>query len=147
MKKTFLTLMLCLVAAGAMMLTSCKKEENTPNNNNNNQTEQEASIIGHWHINNATQQDPYNTVDYTVVLGYEFQLIFQEDGTLITTNGTYDNEMQYVMDGNKRVGFVQSPGMDPLWYNILELSDNKLTLQNGEIADGQTTMYFDRVND
>lgn len=137
--------MLCLVAAGAMMFSSCKKEDEPDNNYPNDNTE--ATIIGHWLIDNATQQDAYNLVDYTPILGHEFQLIFHEDGSLLTTNGTHESEMQYVMDGNEKVGFVQAPGLEPQWYNILELTNKKLTLQNGEIENGQTTMYFNRVND
>ncbi|MCQ2297539.1 MAG: hypothetical protein MJZ51_02835 [Bacteroidales bacterium] len=147
MKKTFLTLMLSLVAAGALMLSSCKKDDLNNNGSSSNNDNTEATIIGHWLIDNATQQDAYNLVDYTPILGYEFQLIFREDGTLLTTNGVHDSEMQYVMDGDKRVGFVQVAGMEPQWYNIIELTNKTLTLQNGEIETAQTTMYFNRVND
>lgn len=145
MKKTFLILMLSLVAAGALMMTSCKKEDQT--NNNGNQTEGEATIIGHWRLDHAIQKDEYNEVDYGMILGGEkFQLTFKEDGTLITSNGTYDSEMQYEYDGD-HVSFIQVPGQPGIVYDILELTPTKLTLQNGEIATGQTTMWFVRVND
>lgn len=135
MRKQIFRLMLCLVAAGAMMMSSCKKEEGND--------DQKSSIIGHWKIDHATQYVSGNEIDYTPFLGQNFQLIFKEDGTLITTDGTNDNPMQYVMEGD-RVGFIQAPGLDPVWYDILTLTEKELTIESGAGTEYVTDMYFNR---
>ena len=146
MKNLKFSFLLCLLLGLSVAFVSCEKPEPEPE-----QPEQpviddpvvEVSIIGHWKLYNAMQVTPLNQSDATNFYGTNFQLIFEEDGTLITTNGTNSTQMQWALDGDQ-LSFIQAEGMDPILYTVRKLTVDTLSIENGTGTDFVTTMNFVR---
>lgn len=137
MKKNTFSLLLCLFLCLGMTLVSCDKPEPE-------EPDVTYSIIGHWKLDNAFQETPYNHVDMTNMYGQNFQLIFKEDSTLITTDGINETEMQWTLNGDQ-LGFIQAAGMAPVMYTVLKLTKDSLSIENGSGTDYVTTMNLHRV--
>lgn len=151
MKKFFF----CLVASLFVAFAACEKTpEGTPEGNdsipggieNPDGPAITASILGHWQLDQAIQNANGNDVDITNFYGIEFPLYFEEDGTLITSDGINQNPMQWTMDGDQ-LGFIQVPGSPAVMYTIKRLSDTQLIIENGTGTDYVTVMTLHRVND
>lgn len=139
----------CLLACMFLMFSSCQKDPVTPNDNNNTETGGEepaitASILGHWKLDSAIQNANGNDIDITNFYGIEFHLIFEEDGTLITTDGINENPMQWSLDGDQ-LAFIQAPGLAPVMYLVKTLSETQLIIENGAGTDYVTVMTLHRV--
>lgn len=149
MKKIIFSFLLCLLFGLCVALVSCEKPE--PDPVQPEQPEQpviddpveEVSIIGHWKLYSAMQVTPLNQSDATNFYGTNFQVIFEEDGTLITTNGVNSTQMQWALDGDQ-LSFIQAEGMDPVLYSVLKLTADTLSIENGAGTDFVTTMNFIR---
>lgn len=148
MKQLRILLVAFLVCMGLSMI-SCGKEDNTTpivndtTNNNDTIVPEQPSILGTWGLVCATQYTPYNTIDYTNIYGTDFTLIFEEDGTLITTNGTSTTNMAWELEGDK-LGFIQAPGLDPVMYTINALTADSLAIEHGTGTDYVTVMELRR---
>lgn len=153
MKKKFSFAAVCLLALMAMIAVSCHKEDDyTPVTNDTtvaNDTvpdtpEPTPSILGKWKLDSAIQNVSGNEIDITNFYGYEFFLTFLEDGTLITSDGINDVEMQWTLDGDQ-LGFIQVPGAAPVMYLVEVLDTERLVIVNGAGSDYVTTMTLHRV--
>lgn len=153
MKKIFY----CLLACMFLMFGSCQKEAivddntnvtDTATNDDNTGGEEDltASILGHWKLDSAIQDADGNEIDITNFYGLEFHLYFQEDGTLITSDGNNEVPMQWTLDGNQ-LGFIQVPGADPVMYLIRELTETQLVIENGTGTNYVTVMTLHRVEE
>lgn len=150
MKKNLLAYLFSLMACVCMLLASCDKPE--PIVPGPGEEEQEGggqdtvatySILGHWNLDYSTQEVSGNLIDNTAFYGVNFQLTFEEDGTLIVADAYNTTEMQWSLDGDQ-LAFIQAPGMDPVMYTVKELSAEKLIMENGAGTDYVTTLYMHR---
>lgn len=155
MKKSTFSLLLCLLMGMTMAFISCEKPEPEPdpipvpepvqptNDDPDPEPVVEYSILGHWKMVSAFQVTPNNQADITNMYGTNFQLIFEEDGTLITTDGIHSVEMRWTLNGNQ-LAFIQAEGMEPVLYTVLNLTSDSLSIENGTGTDIVTTMDFIR---
>lgn len=149
MKKHTFSFALFIMMSLGLMLSSCEKEPGlTPNSEiptkpNSSEPDMYFSIIGHWRLDKATQLANGNEVDMTNFYTQNFQLIFLEDGTLITSDGINESEMQWTLDGDQ-LSFIQAPGIDPVMYIVRVLTDTSLSIENGTGTEYITTMDFHR---
>lgn len=139
----------CLMASMFLMIGSCQKDPVTNNDNNNTEAgggehNTTASILGHWKLDSAIQNAGGNDIDITNFYGVEFHLIFEEDGTLITTDGINENPMQWSLEGDQ-LAFIQVPGADPVMYLVKVLTDTQLVIENGTGTEYVTVMTLHRV--
>lgn len=147
MKKNLLAYLFSLMACVCMLLASCDKPEpivpGPGDEEGQDTTVVTYSILGHWALDSAMQNVGGNNIDVTAFYGTNFQLTFEEDGTLITSDGINEVPMQWNKEGDQ-VGFIQAPGMDPVMYTVKELSAEKLIMENGAGTDYVTTLYMHR---
>lgn len=151
MRKVFVFAAFCLVATLGLMVSSCGKEEEplTPVVDDTTADtipvtpENTPTIIGVWHMIEATQDVQGNVVDMINFYGENFCLTFMEDGTLITSDGINDAQMQWTLEGNQ-LGFIQAPGAPAVMYELRELTDERLVIVNGVGTGIETTMIFER---
>lgn len=101
-----------------------------------------ATLLGHWSLTDANQLAGGNFVDMTSWYN-NFQLIFEADGTLITTDNINTTEMGWTYV-NGIVGFIQVPGMPAIDYHIMYISADSLSLQDQRDPNYITTMNFKR---
>lgn len=101
-----------------------------------------ATLLGHWILTDANQLAGGNFVDMTSWYN-NFQLIFEADGTLITTDNISTTEMGWTY-ANGIVGFIQVPGMPAIDYHIMYISADSLSLQDQRDPNYITTMNFKR---
>lgn len=137
----------CLMACMFLMLGSCQKDPVNNNDNTENGGEEPnitASILGHWKLDSAIQTVGGNDIDITNFYGVEFHLIFEEDGTLITTDGINENPMQWALEGDQ-LAFIQAPGLDPVMYLVKKLNKTQLIIENGTGTEYVTVMTLHRV--
>lgn len=154
MKKNSLPLLLCLLMGLCMAFVSCEKPEPDPEPVPVPEPEQpviddpvvEYSIIGNWKMVSAIQITPNNQADITNMYGTNFQLIFEEDGTLITTDGINSAEMRWMLNDNQ-LAFIQAEGAEPVLYTLLSLTSDSLSIENGTGTDVVTIMNFVRLVD
>lgn len=142
---------LCFVALMGLSLAACHKDDvvvpepnDTTNVTDTIPEEPTYSIIGTWKLDSATQDVSGNLIDITPFYGEEFYLTFREDGELITSDGTNEVSMDWVMEGDQ-VGFIQAPGLDPVMYTVATLTADSLVLVNGEGTGYVTTMNLHRI--
>lgn len=141
MKRYLKTLAICFVATFGIMFSSCDKEpENNGNDDNNGQ--QTASIIGNWLADRVIQNPGEHQVDMTNWYS-NFQLTFEEDGTLIVNDGINETAMQWTLDGDN-LAFIQAPGVDPVTYIVQELTQTKLVMVHGTGTDYVTVWELHR---
>lgn len=141
----------CLMACMFLVFGSCQKDPIETNTNTNNSSETggedsdiTASILGHWQLDEAIQTANGTDIDITNFYGIEFHLYFEEDGTLITSDGINQNPMQWSLDGDQ-LAFIQVPGADPVMYLVKTLTDTQLIIENGTGTDYVTVMTLHRV--
>lgn len=151
MKKLLCFALLCLAATMGMMVASCQKEDVvTPSVTDSTDTtpdvpEPTFTIIGHWGLDQAVQYVGENEIDITPFYGEGFQLTFSEDGTLLVSDSlNNETEMTWTLDGDQ-LGFIQAPGLDPVMYTVIELTADKLVLENGTGTDYVTVMTLHRM--
>lgn len=101
-----------------------------------------ATLLGHWIATDVNQLAGGNFVDMTSWYS-NFQLIFEADGTLITTDNINTTEMGWTY-ANGIVGFIQVPGMPAIDYHIMYISADSLSLQDQRDPNYITTMNFKR---
>lgn len=153
MKKILGFAILCFVATMGLMTASCQKEEaiepivTDSNNDTTPDTPPEPvyTIIGHWELDAAIQEVGENQIDITPFYGEHFYLTFEEDGTLITSDGMNNVEMTWTLDGDQ-LGFIQVPGADPVMYTVTELTAETLVIVNGIGTGYVTTMNLHRID-
>lgn len=104
-----------------------------------------ATLLGHWILTDANQLAGGNFVDMTAWYN-NFQLIFEADGTLITTDDINTTEMGWTY-ANGIVGFIQVPGMPAIDYHIMHISADSLSLQDQRDPNYITTMNFIRYEE
>lgn len=152
MKKNLFTYLFCLLACTCMTLASCDKPEPIVPGPGEEEQEGEGgqggqdtvatySILGHWNLDYSTQQAGDNFFDNTAFYGNNFQLTFEEDGTLIVADAYNTTDMQWTLDGDQ-LAFIQAPGADPVMYTVKKLTADSLDIENGTGTDYITTMHF-----
>ena len=150
MKKYAFITILSLFMGSAFLFSSCEKEplpdaetptEEISDESDTDDSDETFSILGHWRMVQATQVVSGNVIDITNFYTQDFQLIFEEDGTLITTNGVSETPMQWTMEGDQ-LSFIQATGMEPVIYTVRTLTAQNLVIENG--TDIVTTMEFQR---
>lgn len=153
MKKSSLPLLLCLLLGLSLSFVACEKPEPDPTPVPDPEPEQpviddpveEVSIIGRWKMVYAFQVYSNNQTDMTNFYGTNFQLIFEENGNLITTDGLNEAQMQWTLDGDQ-LGFIQAEGMTPVMYTVRNLTQDSLSIENGTGTPIVTTMNFVRLS-
>lgn len=118
-------------------------EEPTPDDPVSEDTVETYSILGHWIMEKATQNSNGNEIDMSNFY-VNFQLIFEEDGTLITTDDINQSEMAWTLEGDQ-LGFIQVPGAEPVMYTIKKLTADELDIENGTGSNVVTLMEFKRM--
>lgn len=106
------------------------------------QTDTTSALLGHWYLTEAYQMASGNYVDMTPWYD-NFQLIFEADGTLITTDGINSTEMNWAYE-NGILGFIQTAGLPAIDYHIMHISADSLSIQDQRDPDYVTTMNFVR---
>lgn len=154
MKKQLSFAVFCFVALMGLMLVSCNKEDVVvPDPNDTTGTtdsvpeipeEPEYTILGTWALTDAIQDVSGNQIDVTPFYGENFQLTFEEDGTLILSDGNNVSTMSWTLDGDQ-LGFIQVPGADPVMYRVATLDAENLVIINGEGTGYVTTMNLKRL--
>lgn len=147
MKKTLYLLLIGLVTFAGFTMLSCDHNNGTEPETPivDPDPEPEASILGLWYLENATQYvgENSNPVNMTPMYGENFSLNFLEDGTLIASQAGNQATMEWTLDG-ENLAFIQAPGMDPVMYIVRSLSLDKLVIENGTGTDYVTVMELIR---
>ena len=158
MNKLFLKFAVCFAAVALLALASCKKENDpvvtppsdTVSQNDDGDDPEEPSILGKWEMDKTTQYQYYGSdtmvIDQTNMYGEHFYLEFREDGSLITSDGINESQMWWELDGTD-LAFIQVVGAAPTMYVLLELTQERLVIENGAGSNIETVMEFDRVTD
>ena len=144
MKKSRKTILFCLLACLVTVVVSCHK----PDPADPVDPVAPVSIVGQWKLYNASQLVTYpdgttQDVDMMNIYGQNFRLIFEENGTLVTINEYESAEMQWTLNGDT-LGFIQSPGLDPVMYLVNKLVSDTLVIEHGTGTNNVTLMEFYR---
>lgn len=151
MKKTHIVFVACFFAIFALMMESCHKDDptivpivdTTADTNTGDTDDSDVSIVGQWELTVATQYVSGNPIDVTPFYGEHFYLTFEEDGTLITSDGINEVAMQWTLNGSQ-LAFIQAPGLDPVMYEVTTLTQENLVIVNGKGTDYVTVMELVR---
>lgn len=142
MKRNSFICIVAVLACFGLVFGSCQKDDPITPIDPTVDTDTVATLLGHWSLTDANQLAGGNFVDMTSWYN-NFQLIFEADGTLITTDNINTTEMGWTY-ANGIVGFIQVPGMPAIDYHIMYISADSLSLQDQRDPNYITTMNFKR---
>lgn len=149
MKKRLCNYLYILLAFLGLTLAACDHNNGGEGSNDDPNTEEptnQASIIGNWLLDKATQYNSVNEVDMTNFYGEHFHLIFKEDGILVVDDEINTSSMHWTLDGDQ-LAFIQAPGVDPVMYTVKQLDETNLVIESGTGTEYVTVMELHRVSE